>query len=107
MKKQRSPLVPCPHCGTRSIIRSSEQISPLVREADYRCDNIACGHTFVVELAIVRTIVPSACPRAGIHLPRGNPNLGPRRAPVPANDDTRSPANDPGPLTPAAADMSG
>lgn len=105
MKKQRPPLVPCPHCGTRAIIRSSEQISALVREADYRCDNIDCGHTFVVELAIVRTIVPSAMPRAGVHLPYGNRNLGPRRA-KPANDDTRLPANDDGPLTPAASDVS-
>lgn len=93
MKKQRPPLVSCPHCGTRAIIRSSGQISLLVREADYQCDNVACGHTFVAQIAIVRTIVPSACPRAGVFLPRGNPNLGPKR-PKPANDDTRSPAND-------------
>lgn len=65
-----------------------------MREADYRCDNDACGHVFVVELSIVRTIVPSATPRAGIFLPRGNPNLGPKRLPRPANDDTRHPAND-------------
>lgn len=105
MKKQRPPLVQCPHCGTRAIIRSSGQISPLVREADYQCDNVVCGHTFVAQIAIVRTIVQSATPRAGIHLPLGNPNLGPKRKP--ANDDAPAPANDPGPLTPAAADMSG
>ena len=95
----------CPHCGQRAIIRRSEQIDPLVREADYRCDNDACGHTFVVQMSIIRTIVPSACPSATVHLPRANPNLGPKRKP--ANDDTRIPANDPGPLTPAATDMSG
>ncbi len=65
-----------------------------MREADYRCDNDACGHIFVVELSIVRTIVASAKPRAGIHLPFGNPNLGPKRLPKPANDDNRHPAND-------------
>lgn len=86
--------MPCPHCDTRAIVRSSGQISPLVRELDYQCQNIACGHTFVSQLSIVRTIVASACPRAGIHLPFGNPNLGPKRLPKPANDDVRIPAND-------------
>ncbi|MGT2513442.1 ogr/Delta-like zinc finger family protein [Sphingomonas panni] len=65
-----------------------------MRELDYQCENVGCGHTFVVQAAVVRTIVPSATPRAGVHLPRGNPNLGPKRMPKPANDDTRHPAND-------------
>lgn len=105
MKKQRPPFQSCPHCDARAIVRSSGQISLLVRELDYQCENVGCGHTFVVQAAVVRTIVPSACPRVGVHLPRGNPNLGPKRKP--ANDDAPTPANDPGPLTPAAADMSG
>ncbi len=87
-------MTECPHCGTRAIIRRSEQITALVREADYRCDNDACGHVFVVAIEVVRTIVPSATPNALIRLPLGNPNLGPKRLPKPANDDTRNPAND-------------
>jgi predicted RNA-binding Zn-ribbon protein involved in translation (DUF1610 family) len=106
--RPRQPSFDCPHCRSRAIVRSSEQTAPLVRELDYVCTNHHCGHTFVAQLEAVRTIVPSATPNAAIHLPFGNRNLGPKRLPVPANDDNRDPANDAGPDVAQAPDpMSG
>jgi hypothetical protein len=33
------------------------------------CTNPLCGHCFVVEHIIARTISPSAIPRSGLHIP--------------------------------------
>ncbi|GAA0462109.1 MULTISPECIES: ogr/Delta-like zinc finger family protein [Sphingomonas] len=106
--RPRQPSFDCPHCRSRAIVRSSAQVTSLVRELDYACTNHRCGHTFVAQLEAVRTIVPSATPSAAVHLPFGNRNLGPKRLPVPANDDTREPANEDGPSAAQAPDpMSG
>jgi predicted RNA-binding Zn-ribbon protein involved in translation (DUF1610 family) len=105
--KNRIPSIHCPHCGARSLVRTSEQLTPLVRELRYRCDDDDCGHTFVAQLSVIRTIRPSAKPRPGIHLPIGNPALGCTR-PRHANDDAREPANDADPASPPTdAAMSG
>lgn len=52
----------CPHCKSRATIRSSKQISALVREGKCQCSNLACGHTFVINIEVVRTISPAAYP---------------------------------------------
>lgn len=58
-------------------------LSELVRDVYFRCENDACGHHFVVQMAITRTIVPSRKPRAGVNLP-----MSARfETPKPANDD--------------------
>lgn len=106
--RPRQPAFECPHCQSVATIRRSEQITALARKVDYACTNHRCGHTFVAQIEAVRTIVPSATPDPSIHLPFGNRNLGPKRLPVPANDDTRRPANDDGPAVAQAPDpMSG
>jgi predicted RNA-binding Zn-ribbon protein involved in translation (DUF1610 family) len=106
--RPRQPSFHCPHCRSRAIVRSSAQVTDLVRELDYACTNHRCGHTFVAQLEAVRTIVPSAMPNPTVHLPLGNRNLGPKRLPVPANDDVRVPANEDGPSVAQAPDpMSG
>lgn len=58
----------CPHCRQRAICRTSKRVSDLSRELTYQCTNVECGHTFVALEEIVRTISPSAVPRAGITL---------------------------------------
>lgn len=92
IEKPRIPTIACPHCDTRAKVRSSEQMTSLVRELRFTCDNDACGHTFLGTLEITRTITPSARPNPAVNLP-----MTPRRPkPEPANDD--------GPiLSPAAA----
>lgn len=52
----------CPHCKSIATIRSSKDVGSLVREAKCQCSNLACGHTFVAMLEVVRTISPSAFP---------------------------------------------
>lgn len=58
----------CPHCGAPAIVRTSEQLSPLVRKAWHWCKNPSCGHTFVSFTEIRVTLSPSATPRAGVSL---------------------------------------
>ena len=71
------------------------------RELRLRCDNDACGHQFVAQLLILRTIVPSLSPSTEIRLPFGNPNLRGVKKPH-DNDDTPIPvpANDGEAVTP-------
>lgn len=53
-------LVRCPHCGWISEVRSSKQLTSLVRIYFCQCKNLACGHTFKAHLEVVQTISPSA-----------------------------------------------
>lgn len=105
--KSRLPRITCPHCSSRTIVRSSEQVTPTYREVRLTCDDDDCGHTMVASISIIRTIRPSLKPNPEILLPFGNQNLRVGRT-RPANDDTRLPANDEAPLHPApeAATMS-
>lgn len=59
----------CPHCGAKSHSRTSRFVSDLVRDVVFVCTDIECGHTFLAQLAAVRTISPSSKPRQGIFLP--------------------------------------
>jgi len=102
--RARLPLIPCPHCDARARVRTSSQETLLSRELRLQCENIDCGHTFVAQLEIIRTVVQSARPNPAVHLPVGSPR--PRHA---ANDDSPPlPANDEAPASEEAADpMSG
>ncbi|WP_197484004.1 ogr/Delta-like zinc finger family protein [Comamonas thiooxydans] len=59
----------CPHCGAKSHSRTSRFVTDLVRDVVFVCTDIECGHTFMAQLAAVRTISPSSKPREGIFLP--------------------------------------
>lgn len=59
----------CPHCGSKSTIRTSKMITKLVREYRFQCNNTDCGHTWVSQLGIVRTITPSNVPDPTVNLP--------------------------------------
>jgi hypothetical protein len=84
----RVPGIKCPHCETRSIAFDSVEIDSLTREIRFRCDNVECGHVFVAQLAIIRTVRSSMRPNPAVKL-----HVGPwgDRA---ANENTRVPAND-------------
>lgn len=95
MKKTltRLPAISCPHCDAKSIVRTSEDVTNMVREIRLECTNGDCGHSFVAQLSVIRTIRPSRQPREGVKLPFANPNLvGPDAKP--ANDDQPGHAND-------------
>jgi len=89
----RLPAISCPHCDAKSIVRTSNDVTNMVREIRLECTNDDCGHTFVSQLSVIRTIRPSMMPREGVRLPFANPNLvGPDSKP--ANDDEPQHANE-------------
>lgn len=61
-------FMPCPHCDGPTRVRTSYLVSAIFRESIVMCQNPACGHTFVVESHIDRTLSPSAIPRPEVNL---------------------------------------
>ena len=61
-------FMPCPHCNRAAQLRSSNALTPMIRESFMACRNVVCGHTFVVMSSIDRTLSPSAIPRADVDL---------------------------------------
>lgn len=61
--------IKCPHCKARAIARSSREKSDTMREIWFACTDIECGHTYAAALEVIRTLSPSAKPRAGLALP--------------------------------------
>ncbi|SFR79725.1 ogr/Delta-like zinc finger family protein [Sphingomonas jatrophae] len=85
--KPRFPAIDCPHCGSRAEVRSSEKVTPCIRDVWLRCRNDDCGHRFVAQFSVVRTITPSLRPNPSIVLPVSAAYpLGQRR---PANDEVQ------------------
>lgn len=64
--------VTCPHCKSRALIRTSRQLTALVKEVYCQCQNLMCGHTFVAHVEAVRTISPSATPDPQVALQISN-----------------------------------
>lgn len=91
---QRVPLIQCPHCGGRAIVRDSAKLDTLTRNMRCVCDDPDCGHVFLAQIGIYRTLRPSLAPNPAVKLPLG------QWCSQPANDDERLPANDD--LPPAA-----
>ncbi len=90
------------------MARTSEQLSPTCREMRLRCEDDDCGHQFVIQVAVIRTVVASRKPNPEVTLPFSNPNLTAQK-PKPANDDVMvpTPANDDVPDTAAVDPMTG
>lgn len=59
----------CPHCKGKATIRTSRSINPLLRELNYQCHDVECGHTFSAWLEVYETISPSAKPDPLVHIP--------------------------------------
>ena len=59
----------CPHCKAKAQVRTSKEITPILREISYSCPDPECGHTFVVHAEAVRTLSPSAKPDPLVYLP--------------------------------------
>jgi hypothetical protein len=78
----------CPHCEAAASTRTSRKVTALVREVYMQCNNLNCGHTFVAQLSVVRTIAPSNIPRPGLVLPIAPPRRKARSGEFnAANDD--------------------
>lgn len=85
----RLPGIRCPHCGHKTITRTSEQVTPMVRELRLVCANDECNASFVAQLSFIRELRRSAMPRPGVALP-----VGPAAIATPANENAPLPAND-------------
>ncbi|MFG6711169.1 ogr/Delta-like zinc finger family protein [Burkholderia pseudomallei] len=61
--------ISCPTCLGKAKARSSRMMSRTLREITYRCENDNCGHVYVANLEVVRTLVPSAVPNPEVDIP--------------------------------------
>lgn len=93
MRRPTLPAIFCPHCRTKAVARSSEEILPTCREVRMMCPNPECAHVFVAEITVVRTIAPSLRPDPAVIIPGGNCDRR-RPPPRPDNDNPPAPAND-------------
>lgn len=59
----------CPHCKGRATVRTSRDVTPLLRELTYQCPGPECSHSFLVHAEVVRTLSPSGTPDPAVHLP--------------------------------------
>lgn len=62
-------VIRCPHCDSRAVGRSSKQLSKTLREITYQCQDTDCGHTYVANLEVVRTLSPSGKPATDVRIP--------------------------------------
>jgi hypothetical protein len=46
----------CPHCGTRSIVRRSREMSTTMRELTFVCQNLDCNYAWVSALEAIRSL---------------------------------------------------
>ena len=59
----------CPICSSRSVARTSRELSPTLREISYRCENDECGHIYIAALEVIRTVVKSALHNPNVQIP--------------------------------------
>ncbi|WP_343560450.1 ogr/Delta-like zinc finger family protein [Kiloniella sp. b19] len=65
-----APGVKCPHCKSPANNTRTVVVSETLKEIRYHCTNEKCGHIFLADLEIKRTLVPSDCPNADIKIPQ-------------------------------------
>lgn len=56
----RSPKVICPECESNSVIKKTVRKHPHLSDVYCACNNVECGHTFVVNMTFSHTLSPSA-----------------------------------------------
>lgn len=58
--KLRSPKIICPECNGNSTIKKTVRKHPHLSDVYCACNNVECGHTFVVNMTFSHTLSPSA-----------------------------------------------
>ncbi|EEU9488946.1 transcriptional regulator [Escherichia coli] len=56
----RSPKIICPECNGNSTIKKTVRKHPHLSDVYCACNNVECGHTFVVNITFSHTLSPSA-----------------------------------------------
>lgn len=62
-------LFRCPHCQTKARPRLRTYGGATLHSFTYQCENIACGHVFIVHASAVQTLVPSMAPDGDVFIP--------------------------------------
>lgn len=63
----------CPVCNSSSRIRSSQQVTPLVKEYFCQCDNVDCGLTWKAQMSVIYALSPSAMFNPEVDIPLAPP----------------------------------
>ena len=58
----------CPHCGTQSVVRTSQIMSRTLAFLYVQCRNIECGHSWRVDAEARMTLSPSALPNPNVEM---------------------------------------
>ncbi|MCW2395152.1 MULTISPECIES: ogr/Delta-like zinc finger family protein [unclassified Sphingobium] len=58
-EKRRLPIVRCPVCNERAMVRTSEEITPTLRQLYYLCSNFKCSMRWRAALQVEEIISPS------------------------------------------------
>lgn len=56
----RSPKIICLECESNSVIKKTVRKHPQLSDIYCACNNVECGHTFVVNMTFSHTLSPSA-----------------------------------------------
>lgn len=59
----------CPHCESKTVIRTSQTVNVLLRQLTFQCLDPECGHTFMAWLEAYCTLSLSAKPNPHVYLP--------------------------------------
>lgn len=60
--------VPCPHCGSRSVLLFCNPVTPSTTELGLACNSTRCFHTWEAFVTATRTRNPSCNPNPAVHL---------------------------------------
>lgn len=61
----------CPHCESRGTLGGSRQITRTYKQFYVHCSNFECGFSWLAEVHVVHSVVPSAMPHPEVHIPTG------------------------------------
>ncbi|EGG4119626.1 ogr/Delta-like zinc finger family protein [Salmonella enterica] len=56
----RSSKIICPECNSNSTIKKTVRKHPQLADVYCACNNVECGHTFVMRMEFSHTLSPSA-----------------------------------------------
>ncbi|HFS3063639.1 TPA: ogr/Delta-like zinc finger family protein, partial [Escherichia coli] len=56
----RSHKIVCPECGSNSTTKKTVRKHPHLSDMYCACNNVECGHTFVMNMTFSHTLSPSA-----------------------------------------------
>jgi hypothetical protein len=59
----------CPHCKAVAQVYTSRKVTEIVSEKYLQCTNLDCGFQFVIQIGVVRALIPSLMPDPDINVP--------------------------------------